>query len=333
MKNIEKVMSSYGVKPVKILKISDRVHKIDDGQHQYSLKKSVLTHQSVKKWEQVFHHAQQHQLSEILSIFVTIKNSFYTISNDEFYYLMPWIDGKTSNIKQLYRSIGKIHQKTRQPQLIDYNQMRNHFTQYGHYCDEVQKKLLTYVKQFESHIYMSPLELQVCTHYRDLELATKKAQELIRQLSSSQAKQKNWDYSLCHGNLRLSHSLIGIDNLYFINWEQVTYNYPATDLFILFKNELINYDAPTKLWIHSFKVYMEENQLQNDELSLLLIYLLDLTTYLKRIQQYIDQISNQSIINQIRKLQIEYRRIKFGLQFAEFISQNYFSMINPDLED
>src|SRR5690625_7330009 len=97
MKNIEKVMSSYGVKPVKILKISDRVHKIDDGQHQYSLKKSVLTHQSVKKWEQVFHHAQQHQLSEILSIFVTIKNSFYTISNDDLYYLRIMLDVK--NIK------------------------------------------------------------------------------------------------------------------------------------------------------------------------------------------------------------------------------------------
>src|SRR5699024_3050849 len=104
---------------------------------------------------------------------------------------------------------------------------------------------------------------------------------------SNQEKQKKWGYSLCHGNLRLSHSLIGMENSYMINWEQAIYDYPVTDLAILFKNELINYDAPAEMWIESFNIYMAENQLQKAELSLLLIHLLDPTMYIKNVQQYI----------------------------------------------
>src|SRR5690625_393946 len=332
MKMIERIMSSYGISPVKITKVSDQVYKVVDGQRQYALKKSVLTPQTVKNWEQVFHHADQKHIPEILSIFLTKDHSLYTISEDESYYLMPWIDGKTSTIEQLYRSIGKVHKKTQQFQSVDYDKMVHHFNQYSQYCDGVQKRLLTDVKQFESRIYMSPLELQVCTQYRDVELAIKKAQEQIRQLTSRLEKREEWGYCLCHGNLRLSHGLVGVDHTYLINWEQANYNYPVTDLSILLKNELIHYDAPAKLWMNTFNIYMEENRLHNNELSLLLIHLLDPTTYIKCIQQYIEQTSSQSMINQMKQLQIEHRQLLFGLQFLGFINEHYFSKINSDLD-
>ena len=329
---VEEIMASYGIKPVKITGISDRVYKVIAGQHQYSLKKSVLTPQTVKKWEQVFHHADQKHIPEILSIFLTKDHSLYTISEDESYYLMPWIDGERSTIEQLYRSIGKVHKKTQQFQSVDYDQMVHHFNQYHQYCDDIQKRLFTYVKQFESHIYMSPLELQVCTQYRDVELAIKKAQEQIKQLTDSQERKEKWGHCLCHGNLRLSHGLVGVDHTYLINWEQANYNYPVTDLSILLKNELIHYDAPAKLWMNTFNIYMEENRLHNNELSLLLIHLLDPTTYIKCIQQYIEQTSSQSMINQMKQLQIEHRQLLFGLQFLGFINEHYFSKINSDLD-
>src|SRR5699024_11035693 len=155
--------------------------------------------------------ADQKHIPEILSIFLTKDHSLYTIFDDESYYLMPWIDGEASSIEQLYRSIGKVHQKTLQLQSVDYDQMVPHFNQYHQYCDEMQNRLLTYVKQFESHIYMSPIELQVCTQYRDIELAIKKTQDQIKQLTSSQEKREKWGHCLCHGNLRLSHSLVDGD--------------------------------------------------------------------------------------------------------------------------
>src|SRR5690625_4619638 len=127
MKMIERIMSSYGISPVKITKVSDQVYKVVDGQRQYALKKSVLTPQTVKNWEQVFHHADQKHIPEILSIFLTKDHSLYTISEDESYYLMPWIDGKTSTIEQLYRSIGKVHKKKQQFQSVDYDKMVHHF--------------------------------------------------------------------------------------------------------------------------------------------------------------------------------------------------------------
>lgn len=332
MEMVENVMSLYGIKPVEFSKITDRVYKVMDGQHQYSLKKSILSPQTLKEWEQVFHQADQKHITEILSIVLTKDHSIYTIYENELYYLMPWIDGERSTIEQLYRSIGKVHKKTQQFQSVDYDKMVYHFNQYSQYCDDVQKRLLTDVKQFESHIYMSPLELQVCTHYRDIELAIKKAQEQIRKLTSSQEKREEWGYCLCHGNLRLSHSLVDVEHTYLINWEQAHYNYPMVDLSKLLKNELTTYDAPTKLWMNMFKVYMEENRLHNDELSLLLIHLLDPTIYIQNIEQYIDRTSNQSMMNQIKKIQIEHRKLLFGLQFLDFIDQQYFSQIDSEMD-
>lgn len=332
MEKIEEILSSYGIKPIMILKITDQVHKIDDGQHQYALKKSVLNQQTVQKWERVFHDAHQRQLSSILSLFLTTNNSLYTIFDRDYYYLMPWINGEQSTIEQLYRSIGNIHKTTQQPQTVDHDQMVHQFSRYKQYCDEALKRLLSYVKQFESHIYMAPLELQVCTHYRDIELAIIKIREQIIQLTSSQGEQKNWSYSLCHGNLKLSHSLKA-GQTYYINWERTKYDYPVTDLVMLFKNELIRYDAPIETWIDLFKTYLEENQLQHHELSLLLIYLLDPTDYMKKIQQYIEETSNQSMINQIKAFENTYRQLLFGLRLSDFIEKNYFSIIESDLEN
>lgn len=315
-----------------ILKITDQVHKIDDGQHQYALKKSVLNQQTVQKWERVFHDAHQRQLSSVLSLFLTTNKSLYTIFEQDYYYLMPWINGEQSTIEQLYRSIGNIHKTTQQSKAIDHDQMVQQFSRYKQHCDEALKRLLSYVKQFESHIYMAPLELQVCTHYRDIELAFIKIREQITQLTSSQEEQKNWSYSLCHGSLKRSHSLEA-GQTYYINWERTKYDYPVTDLVMLFKNELISYDAPVETWVDSFKTYLEENQLQHHELSLLLIYLLDPTDYMKKVQQYIEETSNQSMINQIQALESTYRQLLFGLRLSDFINENYFSIIESDLEN
>lgn len=332
MEKLEQVISAYGIKPVRISKISDRIHKVNDGKHDYALKKSILSQQNIKKWERVFHDAHQYQLSSVLSLFLTKTNAFYTLFEQEYYYLMPWINGQPSTIEQLYRSIGKIHKQTQQSQPFDHKQMLSQFNQYDQYCDETLKKLLTYVKQFESHIYMSPLELQVCTHFRDIELSLIKTKEQIKQLTSTQKDDGNWSYSLCHRNLKRPHLLVQNHQTYFINWEYATYDYSVTDLVMLFKNELTDYDAPVKLWMDLFSIYMEENQLQHHELSLLLIYLLDPTEYMKKVQQYVEQTSNQSMINQIKNLQITYRQLLFGLQLLDFINENYFSTYERDPE-
>lgn len=331
MEGIDQVIAAYHIKPVTVSKISDRVYKIDDGQQQYALKKSSLTGQRLRSWERAFADAHHRQLSSILSLFLTVNNSLYSTFDQDYYYLTPWINGEESTIEQLYRSIGKIHKKTQQHQIVDHDQVIHQFSQYKQYCDESLKRLLSYVKQFESHLYMSPLELQVCTHYRDIELVFRKMNGQITRFIDEQDEVLSWHYSLCHGNLKQTHSIQG-HQTYLINWEHASYQHPTTDLVKLFKNELIHYDAPAKAWIDSFKVYMEENKLQNHELSLLLIYLLDPTDYMEIIQQYHEQRSDQSLINQIKKLQIKYRQLLFGLQLLDFIDQQYLSIIASDLE-
>lgn len=331
MEEVEKVISLYGIRPITISKITDRVHKIDDGQQQYALKKSRLSDQRIPAWERTFRDAHQQQLTCILPLFLTTRNALQTVFDQHYYYLTPWINGQQSTIEQLYRSIGKIHKQTQKSQSIDHEQMAHQFNQYKIYCDEAQRELLSHVKRFESHIYMSPFELQVCTHYRDIELVFKKIHKQITRFIDEQDKSLLWNYSLCHGNLKLSHSL-ETDRTYILNWEQASVQHPTTDLVVLFKNELINYDAPAENWLDSFTVYMEENKLNHHELLLLIIHLLDPTNYMTIIQQYIDQPSNQTMIDQIKKLQITYRQSLFALQFLDFIDQDYLSITSENFE-
>lgn len=332
MEEIKKVIASYGISPVEIFKITDKVHKIDDGQQTYALKKSALTHQRIPTWERTFHRANQQQLSSILPLFITKNSVLYTIYDQEYYYLMPWINGQQASIEQLYRCIGKIHKQTKQLQAVDHKQVSDQFSQYKRHCDDAQEKLLSYVKLFESHTYMSPLELQVCTHYRDIEHVFIKIRNQMNRFINEREDALVWGYSLCHGNLKLSHS-IEADQTYLMNWEQAIYEHPITDLVALFKNEVVAYDAPVETFIHSFKVYMNENKLDHDELTLLLIHLLDPISYLTIVQQYIEQTSHLTMMSQIKQLQVSYRQLIFGLQLLDFIDESYLSVIKTDLED
>lgn len=328
---IEDIIATYGIRPVKISQITDRVYRIDDGYQQYALKKSKLTNQRMTSWERTFHDAYKQQLSSLVPLFLTINNSLHSIHAQNYYYLTPWITGEQATIEQLYRCIGKAHKQTKKSQTFDHDQMIHEFRKYEAYCAHVQESLLSYVKRFESHIYMSPLELQVCTHYRDVELVCKKIRDQISRLTNDEEKSLEWSYSLCHGNLKLSHSLEA-DQTYLINWEQMTYEHPMTDLVIIFKNELLHYDSPIETWIDSFEVYMEENKLSDNELTLLLIHLLDPTSYITIVQQYMNQTSDETMIHQMKKLQTTYRQLLFALQFLNFVDQHYFSNIENDLD-
>lgn len=332
MENIKKVLFSYGIHPTTITKITGAVYQIDDGQQLYALKKSRLTGENLPTWESTLHQAYDQQLTFVLPVFLTRDSALYKEIDQQFFYLTPWIDGKKSTIKHFYRSIGKIHAQTKQPQSVDQEQMINQFRDYKKFCSHMQQKVLTYVKQFENHQYMSPLELQVCTHYRDIELVLRKMSEHIDQFIDEQTEPPQWNYSLCHGNLRLSH-LLEADQMYMINWEKASQEFAVMDLVQFFKNEVTTYDTPVESMIDSFKVYMKENKLNHSELFLLIIHLLDPTNYIEIVEQYVRRTSKLTMINQTKKLQITYRQLLFALQLSRYIEKEFTSILADNSAD
>ena len=331
METVKKVLTSYAVYPLKIKQITDALYRIEDGNRVYALKRSFLTNKSVTNWENVFHQVNAQNITNVLPVYLTKQRKLYEKINDAIYYLTPWIAGNRQSIERLYHCIGNVHAKTKQSRPIDVQSIDQSFHTYKNQCTERHKQLLAYVEQFESNKYMSPLELLVCTQYRDLELVFHKTQKRVDQFIQENNEETVWNYSLCHGNLRFSHFL-NADQTYLINWEGAQYENAIQDLVDFFKYETIVYDAPAESFIKPFTTYMDTNELTKQELYLLTVYLLDTTDYITLVENYIENTSTDSMVYQIQSLQRVYRQLIFGLHWSDYVEREYDS-ISLDLDD
>src|SRR5690625_5357844 len=87
---------------------------------------------------------------------------------------------------------------------------------------------------------MSPLELLVCTQYRDLELVFRETRKRVDQFIQENNEETVWNYSLCHGSFRFAH-FINADQAYMINWEKAQYENTIHELEYFFKYRNIVY--------------------------------------------------------------------------------------------
>lgn len=332
MEHIQRMLDSYGIHQATITQVSDKVYKIDDGQQQFAFKKSGLTNESLANWENVFHKATTERMGAVLPVLLTKSHSLYCRSNLDFFYLTPWINKDNPTAANVYHTIATIHSQTKRSQSIDQEKMIQSFKDYKRICAERKKELLAYVMQFESHRYMSPVALQVCTHYRDIEHTLTKSGEYVDRLIEEQKEQTVWSDSLCHGNVKLSH-LLGADHNYLINWEKARYDYPVIDLVRFLKNETVDYDVQEQVFLDSFKIYMDENKLAHHEIFLLLIHLLDVEAYLRVVKQYVEQSTTRTMIQHTKKLQVIHRQLLFSLKFSRHLETHFISILAEDLTD
>lgn len=333
---IHKIVEKYGIHPRKVDQVSKRLFRVSDGQHNYALKQSNLTENSLEKWEYVYHQAYSQSIASILPVYLTKQSKLYEMNNLSYYYLSPWISSNTLNqqqvIKNLYNAIGEIHAKTKRTQSIETEAVMSKFTDYQKSCTQLYKKALYSVELFEKNRFMSPFELLVCTQFRVIENVLTVLNDRIDKFMNQLQNDEEWNYSLCHGNLNLSH-LLHHNYTYIINWEKANYDNAIMDLSIFFKQQVCHYDQSQSQLTDLFSTYTSKNELTKSELHLLTIYLLDPSPYIKLIQDYIDNPSNNTMIYQTKALQYTARQMSFGLKWAEFVDKETKSKVENDHED
>lgn len=329
MERIKVIRTNYGIHPVHIEQVTENVYRIEDGQSQYSFKRSSLKKNRLKMWQHVLHEAYEKKLMTILPVYLTNDSNFFVTINGLIYYLSPWVNSDEINIEQMYQGLGEIHMKTKSVKSIKIEKIKKPFFDFKNICLTSQKKLLTYVEKFEQERYMSPFELQVCTQYRDIELVLKKIIEPLEHFTNNEQETIEWSNSLCHGQFAFSHVLTG-KQLYMINWEKAEYGNATMDLIHLFKEEIRYYDSPVDDLLNLFPKYLQENVLSYDELMSLLIYLLNPLKYLELVEHYVNQTRTDSMIHMIRKLEYLYRQLIFGLKMTNQIELNYEETIQHD---
>ncbi len=334
MEQEQEALQAYAVYPLHMEKVTSQLFHVDDGKNLYALKRTILTDEALKHWEMIYQYSHSHNLTAILPVYLTKDGSLYTKIEESVYYLTPWIHVSQNRsdqqvIEQIYHIIGSLHKRTKQSHPVETDQFQQQFRTYQSFCLESKERLLEYVKVFERSRYMSPFELLVCTQYRELEFALNTADKRIEQFLVQDDEQFSWNDSLCHGNLSRSHFV----NSYLINWEKSRQDNPVIDLVHLFQQETAVYGPVSDLLIESFPAYNKLNGLTLKEHYLLTIYLLNPGPYIARVQAYHVE-SDHQMLEQVKLLQQEYRKINFGLAWSDYVEkehENNFSL-DDDLE-
>ncbi|HLS10164.1 hypothetical protein [Lentibacillus sp.] len=330
---IERIIGAYGIYPYHIEQQSDCLYKVSDGRHAYALKRSKLTEDAVLRWEQVYHQAYASHLVNVLPVYLTETGELYVRMDDSYYYLTPWITDRNPGhercISDAYEAIGRVHAKTKQSISMDTAAVMQKFNDYQQHCVERHEALLTYVELFERNRFMSPFELQVCTHYHVLVNVLAELDDHVEQLKVMLEHERKWHYSLLHGNLNLSHFLHQ-NNTYIINWERAAYDNAVVDLSIFLKRQVQYHDQQTSQLAELFPAYQEQNPLTEMEQHLLTVYLLDPSDYITLIDDYMAN-TGQTLVKQVQLLQRAFRRLEFGRRWSQ-LNEYDDSTVSPENE-
>src|SRR5699024_6551737 len=121
-----------------------------------------------------------------------------------------------------------------------------------------------------------------------------------------------WNICLCHGQLDLSH-LIFSERVYLINWDHATYQNSIVDLSVFLKHIATDVYAQLENHKEELETYLQENMLNQSELHFLVVYSLDLHTFISLEERYYQHTSNTlSLVKLVMALDIHFRHLTFG---------------------
>lgn len=327
MENIRRVLESYHIFPTEIDRLTERLYRVKGNKQTYALKKGSFDTDNLSNWLHVYHVAQRHNLFPILPVYLTHSGNLYAESQGDIYYLTPWIESENrkNSIDKVYAGLGLIHAKTTKSQPIS-DEMREtskeSFLIYKQQMAKLRKQLLQTVEEFESRHFMSPVELLVCTQYRDIVKVFYLLDKRLDQYLDYLGEVTTWRVCLNHQKLQDPH-LLQQENAIFINWEHASYQHPIVDISILLKDRTTHYDHDAEQLVNKFSCYLDENKLEVHELTLLAIYLLDPTIYMNAIRDYSEGITDASMIEQVILLQRLHRQLLFAGSFSQFVESEY----------
>ncbi|MCD5323747.1 MULTISPECIES: phosphotransferase [Pontibacillus] len=320
------VLSFYGLTAYEMEQYSDKVTKAYTPVGPVAVKRSEMDERTLHHWLETYRQIENYQFQHVMPLYMAANKELYVSYGDHIYYVMPWMDTPNRDtppypFEQLYRTIGKMHKRTLHTEVVkreDYEErMNNRKTQLQQYRESLAK----WVQTFEEHHYMSPVELQICTHYRDLDKVCEISMDWCDRFLDDLEEDKQVRTALIHGNVKPSHFLYDDSKPYLLNWERSKTYYPAYDITTYFYHVLRYHDAPVDQLISTFSYYEEQLPLLNSERCLLALFLLNPESYIRQIESYVNdsQAIGQPFL--VQKFERSYYVLRHALDVQEQIEQ------------
>lgn len=234
--------------------------------------------------------------------------------------------GEQLTLPDIFQNIGYAHNNTMQTISIDKEKIKADFVGYRTKCQKYRERFDHYIDEFEQKRFMSPVELLVCTHFRDIDYLYHVLFNRIDQFNTELSTVENWKYCRCYGYKNIKHLLVK-GHLYQNSHEHFFHGNAVLDVVAMIKYHTEYFEWENTELTEHFATYTKENPLNQVELYLLAIYLLDPTEYLQAVEEYATKTSKKSMAEQVIILKKNHR---FLLQMLSWSEKNLVLEIDTD---
>jgi spore coat protein YsxE len=303
------VLELYDIKP-NFMKEFGNVTKVYTDNGTYALKKVVVKE---KRQQNILRNMQMLTESEfrgMLPLYYTNDGRFLVYDEEEYYYLMPWLDVMDRKDEQdehyhhLFRTLAKLHGNTTKKKEITEAVVTKHYETLKKKWKEEKEMLDQFIEKCERKWYMSPFELYYCSYYYQTTRAHEFAVSQLEEWEKEMKEKETTRSVLTHGNLSIQHFLVDADNNgFFISLEKASEASPIQDLVTFYSRSLHTYPIARTDRFEWLVEYEKYYPLSKEEKKLFMSYLAYPHAMVRFVTQYEKQIREDDELVSVDKLQ------------------------------
>jgi len=308
------VLKQYGILPQYMEAISKKVHKVYTNKGTYALKKINGSHaQTLISNIQLL---SQSRYKSFVPIYQTINQEWLAKKDDDFYYLMPWVENEKRPdmddfYSQFFHELGNLHFQTKKEWMLDESIYENQFAFMLNRFEKEEQLLEKFLERCEKNWYMSPFELQAAMYMNEtiqaLQFAKRELNEWYEKIKEAPVAR----IVLNHGNLKNSHFIVNEDKKpFFINFERSYYATPIQDLIIFYQKRLTCQPFECRQCLEWLMSYQNRFPLTEAERKLFLSYLAYPSAIIKMIYQYEKKSNEYTELEYCQRLLRRYWQMK-----------------------
>lgn len=322
-KDLKEIFQAYGIDSSAVLHKKDNIFYIRTETEQFIVHKVSMNEAQLTLWESVFHYANEYKIESILPVYPTVQGDLFVMRKNHVFYLTPHIETvKTKNIVTLFQVVANIHTKTKRTFIIHKRTLMDSFKRYNEEMKSNRLYLRQMIDLFEQQQYMSPMELQVCSHFHVVddafELSIHHITGLLELCEKDENKHMEWSSSLCHNRLSMNY-VLEKHVQYITSWEAASLANATEDLSLFCRNEFLRNEYPLADFIEGLIKYDEVYALNDVEEHILAIHLLQPLTYVENIRKYVNTREEKSVISSV----IEVERIFRGIANSYYLLHEF----------
>ncbi|AST06592.1 aminoglycoside phosphotransferase [Anoxybacillus flavithermus] len=257
----------------------ERVQKWKTPNGTYALKRI----QSLAHW-QAIEQAYRLRIPLAIPIYETKKR------NGQWYYTMPWLKEKTQPASSFFQDLARWHIHSVKDIQTTEAEIERYYEERKHSLEQVKKTITHYIETCEKQWYMSPFQLQCCTHFLDVMRAISFSEHTLNEWRERMREKKTVRICYIHGRPSFQHYVEREDGKsYFISFEQARWAPPFHDLLFFFRQYLRTYPITCDEAVQWLAQYEQILKLEEDERLLFFHLLVDPHRFVRLIHRYEQQ--------------------------------------------